>query len=198
MILQMADVETPNRRATSANDIPNSLTILRICIIPILVFVLLSPFDGKELIAFVIFMIGALTDMLDGFWARRKKQVTVFGQLLDPIADKLLVTSAVICLVELGIVPAWIVIIIIGREIAITGFRMIASSKGINIPASKLGKVKMNSETITVLLLILGEKYLGRFYILSQIGLWVVVLSALISAIEYYLKYGSKVLSENS
>lgn len=178
-------------------NIPNSLTILRICVIPILVFVLLSPFDGKELIAFVIFMFAALTDMLDGFWARRKKQITVFGQLLDPIADKLLITSAFICLVELEIVPAWMVIIIIGREIAVTGFRMIASSKGINIPASKLGKVKMNSETITVLLLILGEKYLGRFYILSQIGLWVVVVSAIISAIEYYLKYGPKVLSEN-
>jgi len=179
-------------------NIPNSLTTLRICVIPILVFVLLSPFDGKELIAFVIFLLAALTDMLDGFWARRKKQITVFGQLLDPIADKLLITSAFICLVELGIVSAWIVVIIIGREIAVTGFRALASSKGITIPASILGKIKMNSETITVLLLILGEKHLGPYYILSHIGLWVVVFSAIISAIEYYLKYGSKVLSEHS
>ena len=179
-------------------NIPNSLTTLRICVIPILVFVLLSPFDGKELIAFVIFLLAALTDMLDGFWARRKKQITVFGQLLDPIADKLLITSAFICLVELGIVSAWIVVIIIGREIAVTGFRALASSKGITIPASILGKIKMNSETITVLLLILGEKHLGPYYFLSNIGLWVIISSAIISAIEYYLKYGSKVLSEES
>jgi CDP-diacylglycerol--glycerol-3-phosphate 3-phosphatidyltransferase len=179
-------------------NIPNSLTLLRILVIPMLVFVLVSSLNGKELIAFVIFLLAALTDMLDGFWARRKKQITVFGQLLDPIADKLLITSAFICLVELGVVSAWIVVIIIGREIAVTGFRALASSKGITIPASILGKIKMNSETITVLLLILGEKHLGPYNILSHIGLWVVVFSAIISAIEYYLKYGSKVLSEDS
>ncbi len=179
-------------------NIPNSLTLLRILVIPMLVFVLVSSLNGKELIAFGIFLLAALTDMLDGFWARRKKQITVFGQLLDPIADKLLITSVFICLVELGIVSAWIVVIIIGREIAVTGFRALASSKGITIPASKLGKIKMNSETITVLLLILGEKHLGPYYFLSHIGLWVVVFSAIVSSIEYYLKYGSKVLSEDS
>lgn len=177
---------------------PNFLTVLRILLIPGLVAVLLSQFKGKELTAFIIFIIAALTDTLDGIWARRRKQTTVFGQLLDPIADKLLVASAFICLVELGAVPAWIVIIIIGRELAVSGFRAIASSKGINIPASLFGKIKMFSESITISLLILGEKYLGSFYFLSQVGLWIIIATALFSATEYYAKYGHLVLSKRS
>lgn len=177
---------------------PNILTALRILSVPLLVVVLLSHFQGKELVAFIIFFLAALTDMLDGFWARRRKQTTVFGQLLDPIADKLLVASAFICLVELGAVAAWMVVIIIGREIAISGFRAIASSKGTNIPASILGKAKMISEAITIAMLILGEKYLGNLYFLSQVGLWVVIVTALISATEYYVKYGRLVLSRRS
>jgi len=177
---------------------PNFLTVLRILLIPGLVAVLLSQFKGKELTAFIIFIIAALTDTFDGIWARRRKQTTVFGKLLDPIADKLLVASAFICLVELGAVPAWIVVIIIGRELAVSGFRAIASSKGINIPASLLGKIKMFSESITISLLILGEKYLGSLYFLSQVGLWIVIATALLSAAEYYTKYGYSVLSKRS
>jgi len=179
-------------------NIPNSLTGLRILSIPILIVVLLSQFDGKELVAFAIFVLAALTDTLDGVIARRKKQTSVFGQLLDPIADKLLVTAALICLVELGAVSAWMVIIIIGREIAVTGFRAIASSKRINIPASRLGKNKMILEAITISSLILGEKILGQFYFLSQVGLWLVIAVAVISAAEYYIRFGSAVLSEGS
>jgi len=115
---------------------PNILTGLRILMIPALVIVLLSDHSQKALIGFAIFITAALTDMLDGVWARWKQQVTVFGQLLDPTADKLLITSALICLVGLGAVPAWMAIIIIGREIAVSGFRAIASSKGITIPRS--------------------------------------------------------------
>lgn len=177
---------------------PNSLTVLRILSIPALVVVLLTQFKGKELVAFIIFSLAAITDMLDGFWARRRKQTTLFGQFLDPIADKLLVASAFICLVELEAVAAWMVVIIIGREIAVSGFRAIASSKGINIPASILGKIKMISEAVTISLLILGEKYLGSLYILSQVGLWIVITAALFSAAEYYAKYGHLVLSRRS
>lgn len=176
---------------------PNSLTALRIISIPVLVVVLLSQFKGKELTAFIIFLLAALTDMLDGFWARRKKQTTVFGQLLDPIADKLLVASAFICLIELQVVPAWMVVIIIGREIAVSGFRAIAASKGTNISASTLGKIKMISEVVTISLLILGKKYLGNLYFLSQVGLWIVMATALFSAAEYYLKYRYLFLSRN-
>lgn len=177
---------------------PNLLSILRIVAIPILVVLILSSFKGKELVAFVVFVLAALTDMLDGIWARRRQQITTFGQLLDPIADKLLIASAFICFVELGAVSSWMVIIIIGREIAVTGFRAIASSKGYTIPASILGKIKMWLEAITISILILGEKTLGGLYILSQIGLWLVIVVALSSAVEYYLKFNSLVLSKES
>ena len=177
---------------------PNFLTALRIFSIPALVVILLTEFEGNRITAFIIFVLAALTDMLDGFLARRKKQITVFGQLLDPIADKLLVASAFICLVELGAVPAWMVVIIIGREIAVSGFRAIASSRGINIAASFFGKIKMIAETVTISLLILGEGYLGNLYFLSQVGLWLVIATALFSAGEYYLKFGRLILSRNS
>jgi len=179
-------------------NVPNFLTILRIFSIPALVVVLLSQFNGQEIVALCLFLLAALTDMLDGFWARQKKQITIFGQFLDPIADKLLIASAFICLVELGKVSSWMVIIIIGREIAVTGFRAIASSKGYNIPASVLGKIKMVLETGTVSFLILGENYLGKFYFLSQIGLWLVIAIAVLSAAEYYIKFGPRVLSKDS
>lgn len=178
--------------------IPNILTIFRIGLIPVLVVVLLSSFNGKELVAFILFLLAVLSDTFDGVLARKKKQETLFGQLLDPTADKLLVASVLICLVELNAVPAWMVIIIIGREIAVTGFRALASSKGIHIPASILGKFKMTIESIVICLLILGEKYLGQFFLSAQIGLWVVIVVALGSAAEYYIKFGPAVLSRHS
>ncbi len=174
--------------------IPNCLTALRIVSTPILIIVLLSQFKGREIVAFAIFLMASLTDTLDGFFARRKKQTSVLGQLIDPLADKLLVTAALICLVELGVVSAWMVIIIIGREIAVTGFRAIASSKGIIIPASLLGKIKMILETITICALILGEKNLGQYYFLSKVGLWLVIGTAILSAAAYYKRYGPAIL----
>lgn len=177
---------------------PLALTYLRILAVPILVVVLLSDFRGNHIAAFAVFILATLTDMLDGFWARRKKQITVLGQLLDPTADKLLVVSALICLVGTGTVPAWMAVIIIGREIAVTGFRAMASAKGINIPASALGKIKMILETTTIGILLLGEGVLGGLYVLSKVGLWLTVTAALISAAEYYLRYGRAVLSGRS
>ncbi len=179
-------------------NLPNLLTMLRIFSIPVLVVVLLSQFEGKELAAVIIFLLAALTDTLDGLVARKRGQVTILGQILDPIADKLLITSAFICLVELGAVSAWMVVIILGRELAVTGFRAIASSKGIYIASSKLGKFKMTSEAITICLLILGEEYLGRFNFISQIGLWVVLAIATISAAEYCIRFGPRVISKHS
>jgi CDP-diacylglycerol--glycerol-3-phosphate 3-phosphatidyltransferase len=172
--------------------------MLRIFSIPVLVVVLLSQFEGKELAAVIIFLLAALTDTLDGLLARKRGQVTILGQILDPIADKLLIASAFICLVELGAVSAWMVVIILGRELAVTGFRAIASSKGIHIASSRLGKFKMTSEAITICLLILGEEYLGRFNFISQIGLWVVIAIATISAAEYYIRFGPRVISKHS
>lgn len=177
---------------------PLALTYLRILAVPVLVILLLSNFRGNHIAAFAVFLLATLTDMLDGFWARRKKQITVLGQLLDPTADKLLVVSALICLVGTGAVPAWMAVIIIGREIAVTGFRAMASAKGIHIPASALGKIKMILETGTIGLLILGEGILGGLYVLSRVGLWLTVAAALISAAEYYSRYGRTVLSSRS
>ncbi len=176
-------------------NLPIFLTLLRILLIPVLVVVLLTPFEGKELTAFTIFVLAAITDSLDGILARRRKQITAVGKLLDPIADKLLIASVFICLVELGIVRAWMVVIILGREIAVTGFRALASSKGVIISASRIAKLKMLFESITIGILILGEKYLGGLYILSQIGLWIVIVTAVVSAVEYYIRFGPKVLS---
>jgi CDP-diacylglycerol--glycerol-3-phosphate 3-phosphatidyltransferase len=179
-------------------NLPNVLTILRIFCIPVLVVVLLTQFEGKEIVAVIIFLLAALTDTLDGILARKREQVTVLGQILDPVADKLLIASAFICLVELGAVPAWMVVIILGREIAVTGFRAIASSKGIYIASSRLGKFKMISEAVAICLLILGKEYLGRYNFLSQIALWVVIAIATISAAEYYIKFGPLVISKQS
>ena len=179
-------------------NLPIFFTLLRILLIPGLVVALLSDFEGKELTAAAIFIVAAFTDTLDGILARRRKQITATGKLLDPIADKLLIASAFICLVELGAVPAWMVIIILGREIAVTGFRALASSKGIIISANWLAKMKMLFESIAIILLILGEKYLGSFYFITQIALWIVIATAVISAMQYFVKYGPSALSAES
>jgi CDP-diacylglycerol---glycerol-3-phosphate 3-phosphatidyltransferase len=177
-------------------NVPNTLSLVRILAIPALVAVMVTDFRGHDLVAVVIFTLASLTDWLDGYLARKKKLVTVLGQLLDPTADKLLIASALICLVELGRVPAWVAVLIIGREIAVSGFRAMASSKGVNIPASILGKAKMGSESWIVGALVLGPIYLGKFYIIAQVGLWVAVVLAVLSAIEYFVRFGPGVLSQ--
>lgn len=177
-------------------NIPNYLTLARIVAIPAMVAAQLIQFRGHDLVACAIFVFASLTDWLDGWLARRKGLVTVLGQLLDPTADKLLIASALICLVELGRVPAWAAIVIIGREIAVTGFRAMASSKGINIPASAFGKAKMGSESWVVGALVLGPLYLGRFYVVARVGLWLVFALAVISAAEYFVRFGPRVISQ--
>src|ERR1051326_4463691 len=140
-------------------NLPNALTIVRIFLVPLLVVVLLTQFAGhqifgvaKELIGAAIFALASLTDWLDGYLARRRRQVTWLGQVLDPLADKLLTSAAFISLVQLGLAPAWMVALIIGREFAITGLRSLAYTKGITIPASPLGKIKMASQVTAILL----------------------------------------------
>jgi CDP-diacylglycerol--glycerol-3-phosphate 3-phosphatidyltransferase len=170
-------------------NLPNSLTLVRIFLIPLLVVVLLTKFDGKELVGAAIFGVAALTDWLDGFLARRRKQVTTFGQLMDPLADKLLVTAALISLVQMELAPAWMVAVILGRELGVTMLRSVAYSRGITIPASPLGKVKMLSQVVAILLLILGREYLQDFVVLGSVALWVVVITALVSAADYYRRF---------
>jgi CDP-diacylglycerol---glycerol-3-phosphate 3-phosphatidyltransferase len=141
-------------------NLPNALTLLRIFIVPLLVVVLLTPFSEswfgvpRHILGVAIFLGAALTDYLDGHIARRRDQVTRLGQLLDPIADKLLISAALISLVENQLAPAWAVVIIIGREFAVTGLRSIAAVDGLVIAASKMGKFKMLAQVVTVALLI--------------------------------------------
>ncbi|MBI2835185.1 MAG: CDP-diacylglycerol--glycerol-3-phosphate 3-phosphatidyltransferase [Acidobacteria bacterium] len=182
-------------------NLPNALTLGRIFLVPLLVVVLLTNFEGrlifgvrKELIGAAIFGLASLTDWLDGFLARRRQQITTLGQMLDPIADKLLTTAAFVSLVQMDLAPAWMVAVILGREFAVTGLRSVAYARQIAIPASSLGKFKMVSQVVAILLLILGREHLQGFFILGRIALWVVVVAALASAFDYYRRY-SHVLS---
>ncbi|MGA7616865.1 MAG: CDP-diacylglycerol--glycerol-3-phosphate 3-phosphatidyltransferase [Thermoanaerobaculia bacterium] len=174
-------------------NVPNSLTLFRIFLVPFLVVVLLTKFDGKEYVGLAIFLVAAITDFLDGFIARRSGQVTRLGMLLDPIADKLLVSSAFISLVEIGLAPAWMVVIIIGREFAVSGLRSIAAQQGVTIAASPLGKGKTVSQIIAISLLIMGYE-LGEFVFVSKVALWAVVVFALGSGVDYFMKFTKSIL----
>jgi CDP-diacylglycerol--glycerol-3-phosphate 3-phosphatidyltransferase len=179
-------------------NIPNYLSLARILAIPAMVAVMLTNFQGRDLVAFTIFAFASLTDWVDGWLARRKGMVTVLGQLLDPTADKLLIASALICLVELHRIPAWAAIVIIGREIAVSGFRAMASSKGVHIPASIFGKAKMSSESWIIGTLVLGPIYLGKFYVVAKVGLWLVLALAIFSALEYFVRFGPRIISQQA
>jgi len=169
-------------------NLPNSLTILRIFLIPLLVVVLLTRFPNKEFIGVAIFLSAALTDWLDGYLARRRQQITAIGTWLDPVADKLLVTSALIAMVEMGLAPAWMVVILVGREVAVTGLRNVALAKGIVIEVSELGKAKMATQVVAITAIILGM----RFALIEAIGywaLWLAVLLAMVSAAQYFRQF---------
>jgi len=178
-------------------NLPNTLTVIRIFLVPLLVVVLLTKFEGRavagihvEFVAAAIFGLASLTDWLDGYLARRRQQITWVGQVLDPIADKLLISATLVSLVQLELAPAWMVAVIIGREFAVTGLRSLAFSRGLIVPASPLGKLKMVTQVVAVLLLLLGWE---RFPLLLQLGklaLWVVMATALGSALDYFWRVG--------
>lgn len=188
-------------------NLPNALTLSRIFFVPLLVVVLLTApatwknlwpsFDEhlilgvpKEMVAAAIFGLASLTDWLDGYLARRRKQITPLGQMMDPLADKLLTSAAFISLVQMEKAPAWMVSVIIGRELAVTALRSIGYNRGINMPASRMGKFKMVSEVVAILALILGREHLGPIlYYIGPGALWVAVLLAVISGMDYYRKF---------
>ncbi len=187
---------TPKKREDVASQIwnlPNSLTLLRIFLVPFLVVVLLTKFSGREFVGLGIFLLAAITDFFDGFFARRYNQMTRLGALLDPIADKLLMSAAFISLVELDLARAWMVVIIIGREFAVSGLRSIASQQGVTIAASPLGKGKTISQVIAIALLILGHQ-LGEFHFVGNVALWIVMIFALASGVDYFLRFSRAVL----
>lgn len=173
-------------------NLPNSLTVARIFLVPLLVSILLTKFEGRlvmglpvELVAAAIFGIASFTDWLDGFLARRRKQVTTLGQILDPLADKLLISATLISLVQLDLVQSWMVAVIISREIAVTGLRNLAYSRGLTMPASGLGKLKMASQVTAILLLLLGWERAPLLVTMGQGVMWLVVITALVSAVDY-------------
>jgi len=177
-------------------NLPNSLTVTRMFLVPLLVVVLLTKFEGRmifgvreELVGAAIFALASLTDWLDGYLARHRKQVTALGQELDPLADKLLTSAAFLALVQLGLVPAWMAAIIIGRELAVTALRNRAYSRGVPMPASPLGKIKMVAQVVAILALILGDVYVPGMFMVGRIALWVVVIAALVSGFEYFRRF---------
>jgi CDP-diacylglycerol--glycerol-3-phosphate 3-phosphatidyltransferase len=178
-------------------NLPNALTVGRIFLVPLLVVVLLTKFEGKlifgvrkELVGAAIFGVAALTDLLDGYLARRRKQITTLGQLMDPLADKLLIAAALISLVQMDLVVAWMAVVILGREFAVTVLRSIANGKGIVIAASRLGKVKMILEVIAILALILGQvEDLRPLHVIGIIALWGAMITAIVSGIDYYRRF---------
>jgi CDP-diacylglycerol--glycerol-3-phosphate 3-phosphatidyltransferase len=178
-------------------NLPNSLTLLRIFFVPLLIVVLLTRSPNIELWGFpmhfefwgvLILLTAAATDWADGYVARRRLQVTTLGILLDPIADKLLISAAFISLVDMHLVPAWMVVIIVGREFIVLGLRNIASAEGFTIAASALGKTKMVLQVCAVAVLIAGARH-PRLKPLALVLLWLVVVSALVSAAQYFLRF---------
>ena len=169
---------------------------MRVILIPFFVFFMLAPyFEGYgNYIAVAIFIVASLTDMLDGKIARKYNLVTNFGKFMDPLADKLLVCSAMICLIETGQLAAWIVIVIIAREFIISGFRLVASDNGIVIAASYWGKFKTTFQMISVILLIVR---IPALTVLTQICVWTALVLTVISLVDYIAK-NHKVLTEGS
>src|SRR5216684_1436358 len=186
----------------SPMNLPTTLTILRIFFVPFLVAVLVeqdlriewhgSVLVSNEFLALSIFLIAAATDLLDGYLARRWGQITTVGTLLDPIADKLLISAALVSLVQIRLVPAWMVVLIIGREFAVSGLRSIAAAEGYTIQASDMGKTKMITQVVAISMILLSIRWpaLQGF---AMLWMWGVVVFGMASAIEYFRKFWRKV-----
>lgn len=170
-------------------NLPNKLTILRVILIPFFVAALMTQGGANEtmrIVAAVIFIVASLTDLLDGKIARKYNLVTNFGKFMDPLADKLLVCSALICFIELHQIPAWMVIIIISREFIISGFRLVASDNGVVIAASYWGKFKTTFQMLMIIVLLLD--FGGAFDLIGQVLAWIALILTVVSLIDYLVK----------
>jgi CDP-diacylglycerol--glycerol-3-phosphate 3-phosphatidyltransferase len=188
-------LDAPPVEDTTMNifNIPNLLSISRILAVPVFIILMLEPSPIRALIAGVVFGLASATDWLDGYLARRWGQVTKIGKLLDPVADKILIMSALVVLVEIDIIDAWIATVFIAREFVVTGLRSIASSEGIVIPAENMGKFKVGAQIIAVLSFLLNY-YLDSGW-LNDIGwftLWVAMFLSVYSAVQYFKTYGKQ------
>lgn len=170
-------------------NIPTIITFSRILII--IPFILVA--SGNPFLGAVLFAVASLTDLLDGYLARRSQQVTKFGIILDPIADKLLVISALIVLVDMGLIPAWIAIVIIAREFIITGLRVVALSRDIVIPAEMGGKIKVTAQIAAILVLLLDHTLISLdLYVPGITLLWIAMILGVISGIQYFILFGKR------
>lgn len=190
-------------------NLPNYITLTRICSVPVLIWILsssrfaLGVHGEREWLASAVFIAASITDGLDGYLARRRHQITTMGMLLDPLADKLLIAAAFITLVQLNprVVPAWMAVVIIGREFLVSGLRSIAAQQGFTIDASDLGKVKMVVQIVVVVLCILDHRWLqweyGSFFfpidVLARVGIWFMVTLSLVSAFDYFAAFWPKI-----
>lgn len=180
-------------------NLPNFLTFLRILLIPVFINIYQTPFPGHFQIAAFIFLIASFTDFLDGFLARRQGQVTSLGKLLDPVADKLLIVSALIILVEGGRVSVWLAILLVGREFAVMGLRAIALSEGIYISVVNMGKYKMVLQTSGIFLLILNHSTPGlNVDLVGTLLLWGAVILAILSGGQYFYRYWKEITIRGS
>jgi CDP-diacylglycerol--glycerol-3-phosphate 3-phosphatidyltransferase len=183
-------------------NLPNLLTLVRIFLVPLLVAALVQQnFEiywgnrvllANDFFALTVFLAAAITDLLDGYLARRWKQVTTVGTLLDPVADKLLISAALISLVQIRLLPGWLVILIIGREFAVSGLRSIAAAEGYTIKAGELGKTKMMFQVVGVLLVMLSIRW-PQIHVYAIAAMWAVVVFGLASAVDYFRKFWHKV-----
>ena len=174
-------------------NLPTQLTLSRICLVPLVVVFLISTDSIHSLVAAFLFATAAVTDWLDGLIARRRGQVTTLGKLLDPVADKVLVAAALVSLVQVGRIDAWIVVVIIGREFAVTGLRSVSAAQGLVIAASELAKYKTLSQYLAVTLLILEKNVPvgieAEFAYLSRGMLWAALILTIFSGIDYFVRF---------
>jgi CDP-diacylglycerol--glycerol-3-phosphate 3-phosphatidyltransferase len=173
-------------------NIPIALTLVRIVLVPLVIVFLISSERVHVLIAAVIFLAASLTDWLDGAIARRTNQVTRLGTMLDPVADKLLVAAALVSLVQVDMVPAWMALVIIGRELAVTGLRGVALSMGVVVPASRLGKWKTVTQYVALTLLILEKGVPAEFvpfHLVSGVALWIAMGATVFSGLDYFYSF---------
>ena len=177
-------------------NLPNKLTMFRVILIPFFVLFMLADITGVDKwIALAIFIVASLTDLLDGKIARKYNLVTNFGKFMDPLADKLLVCSALICLVEMAKLPAWMVIVIIAREFIISGFRLVASDNGVVIAANYWGKFKTTFQMLMIIVLLLDLG--GVFDMIGQILTWVALILTVVSLVDYVIKNKHVILEGN-
>lgn len=179
-------------------NLPNLLTLLRILLVPVFILLFLSSTPLRTVLSAAVFLLAALTDLLDGYLARKWQQVTKLGKVLDPIADKLLILSALILLVDFQRIPSWIAIILIGREIAISGLRTIAAMDGIVIPAERTGKYKLFIQAVGIIFLIFDYRTPFDFHRYGIVLLWLSMILAVASAVQYAINYGTRLQPKGS